>query len=627
MEEEQVAKDAGRWTYRIRQAYQVLQEHVIYQGVFFVLNALAEFFLLELFINPEHLDYGVEILLKNVVLIMAWNLLLTGIFHAVRIALLVSDVFFLIVGAANYFIIAFRGYGIVFMDFYAAKTAMSVAGGYHFHVSTLFLVAVLLEILLFLVVFWGLPKRKHAYRNLKYTFWSLLGMAASALFFLWVNFDTVFFKDVSSLSWDHSIGMRDYGYVLYFVSNAGKAGVEKPAGYSVEAIEKELSKYSLNQTEEKQEQEAPAKDHPNLIMIMNESFADLRELGNLKTDRKIMPFYDSLTENAVKGTAYSSVYGGYTANSEFEFLTGCSKLFFPGSPYLQYIDDYTPSLIQTLKAQGYSEATAVHPYKPSGYNRNRVYPLLGFDQFLSLADFSTENLVRKYVGDKEDYEKIEQLYEQKKQGTSLCVFNVTMQNHNAYDDKEYIFEEPVHITNFKADPSAEQYLSLMHMSDQALEELITYFSKVTEPTMILLFGDHQPHLSDAFYKQVMGKVPVLFSEEEIMMEHKVPFLIWANYDIPERTIEKISLNYLSTLLLQTAGLELTGYEKYLSALQKKLPVISASGCYDAEGKLYHYPDKEPDHQEIQTLLSQYEMINYNYIFDKKNCLSRYFEMP
>ncbi len=627
-EQETEQKKEQSFLKKLGAAYQKVKQHVIYQIVFFILAAFLEFLFLELFINPQSMNYNVEILLKNVLLIAAGNLFLVGIFHAVRPALFLSGLFYLILGIANYFIISFRGYGIVFMDFYAVKTAAGVAGGYHYDISAEFIGLTVLSLLFLAGIFFGLPKRKHSYKNIKFLFISLGGMAFSSLFFLWINFDGTFFRGVSSLSWDHSIGMRDYGYVLYFVSNAGKAGVSKPEGYSEEAVETELSGYVSETDAGETVSEEPTPTHPNLIMIMNESYSDLRVLGELETQPEVMKFYDSLKENTIKGTAYSSVYGGYTANSEFEFLTGCSKLFLPGSAYLQYIDDYMPSLIWNLKKQGYGEAVAVHPYNPSGYNRNRVYPLLGFDRFLSLPDFSGENLVRNYIGDAEDYKKIEELYEKKKKGTSLCVFNVTMQNHNAYDNREYIFKEPVSVKNFIADFQTRQYLSLMHMSDQALEQLVTYFSKVSEPTMILMFGDHQPHLPDDFYKEVMGKVPDLFSDKEVMAKHEVPFLIWANFDIPEQTVEKTSLNYLSALFLKTAGLKLTPFYEYLLELQKKVPVISASGCYDAQGKLLHYSSEEGEtDEEVKNLLHTYSMINYNYVFGDGKKMKKYYELP
>ncbi len=622
------------------------REHALYQACFFVVVTVFSFLLLERFVTPERTVFAPAVLVKNLLIIAAFNLALTGIFHAVRTALMISEVFFLVVGVANYFIIAFRGYGIVFMDFFAVSTAAKVAGGYSYRVSAFFLVTVFLFLLMIVLTYFLLPPRKHRYKDWKMMTISLSGIAVSALFFLWINLSSVFFQDVTSLRWDHSIGMKENGYLLYFLANAGDMSIEEPIGYSAEKVDQILSAYSgdrqkKEQAEErsqenlKKEQEkekstengtAPTKNHPNLIMIMNESFSDLRTLGNLTTDRPVLSFYDSLSENTIKGTAYSSVYGGYTANSEFEFLTGCSKLFFPGSPYLQYITEETPSIISDLKKQGYTEPVAIHPYHASGYNRSRVYSLLGFHEFLSLPDFDGKNLVRDYIGDLEDYQKIEELYEKKKKGTSLCVFNVTMQNHNAYNDKDYVFAEPVRVTSFHADSATNQYLSLMRMSDQALEQLVGYFEKEEEPTIIILFGDHQPHLADSLYRQTMGRTPANFSPEQVMTEHEIPFLIWANYDIEEKAIEKTSINYLSTLFLETAGLKLSDFGCYLKELQKKLPVISASGCYDSTGTLYHYEDGEldADQDEIEKALEEYEMINYSYLFEKEDGLKKYF---
>jgi len=590
---------------------------VCFQAVFFVLFSLLEFIALELFFKVPVWDFSLEIILKNVLIIAFFNLFLMGLFHAIRLPLMISAALFTLLGIANYFVISFRGYGIVFLDLYAVSTAAGVAGGYHYQVEQYFIGALSLNAFLFGMCFL-LPKRRHAYRHPKYMLVSLLGMAASVFFFFWIDSDTVFFKDVSHLTWDHNIGMKNYGYVLYFCSNGGMATVEKPQGYSVEKVDRILSRY------EQKDNTAKHTKSPNLIMVMNESFADLSVLGRVSTNREVLSFYNSLTENTIKGYAESSVYGGYTANSEFEFLTGCTKAFLPGNPYLQYLDDYVPSLVTNLKKQGgYKEAVAVHPYYPSGYNRNRVYPLLGFDRFLSLEDFENNKPVRKFVGDLENYQKIEELYEQKEQGSSLCVFNVTMQNHNPYDDVAYKFENPVSVTNFSTTASVNQYLSLLKMSDDALRQLITYFQDVEEPTIIVFFGDHQPHLPDGFYKEVMGAVPDLFTREQTMQKYLVPFLIWANYDIQEQDVGKVSLNYLSSLMLQAAGLQMSNYNRYLLDLHDKLPSVSANGFYDTEGELHDYGE-EDGNTEYKRLLEEYEMVQYHYLFDGKNRLEKHF---
>lgn len=604
---------------KLKGSWQELRSNIYFQVLFFCLITFFEFVVLEMFFGTSAFSYKPVLILKNVLLLSALNLFLVGSFHSLRLPLLISVAFFMIVGIANYFVTAFRGYGIVFMDLYAVKTAAQVAGGYRYRIGWDFAAACFCDVLLFAACFL-LPKRRHAYRSIRYTLVSLGAMAFAALFCLWISITPYFFRNVSAVAWDHNIGITNYGYVLYFASNAGKATVSEPAGYSAEKADRILSRYSRKKAEG--EKKTHGVKNPNLIMIMNESYADLNVLGTIQTNREVMPFYHSLHKNVIKGYAVSSVYGGYTANSEFEFLTGCTKAFLPGNPYLQYLDDYLPNLITTIKKQSaYREAVAMHPYHPSGYNRNRVYPLLGFDRFLSLTDFDRSSLVRGYVGDSENYRKIEELYEKKEKGTSLCVFNVTMQNHNAYDDRSYQFAEPVQVTNFEASFSVNQYLSLMKMSDNALKELITYFGKVEEPTMIVLFGDHQPHLEDAFYKSVLGTLPSLFSQEQVMKEHTVPFMIWANYDIEEQELPRTSLNYLSGLVLQTANIPMSDYQQYLMELSEKLPSISAGGYYDAKGAIHGYSASDTKYKK---LLNEYEMVQYYYLFDKKHRSDKHF---
>ena len=161
------------------------------------------------------------------------------------------------------------------------------------------------------------------------------------------------------------------------------------------------------------------------------------------------------------------------------------------------------------------------------------------------------------------------------------------------------------------------------MSDDALEELISYFEGVKEPVMVVLFGDHQPHLKDSFYKEVTGSVPDVFSQEQVMKKHRVPFLIWANYDIEEQEIERISLNYLPAFVLKTAGLKMSNFNRYLLDLHEKLPSISASGYYDEKGVLHEYSEEDSEYQE---LLEEYKVVQYHYLFDGKNHLKHHFSV-
>ncbi len=553
--------------------------------IIFMALSFWEFLYLELFLNKAATDFPSDIIIKNVVLIMLVNLMLASILQSIRAAFLISSFLMLVAGIANFFVISFRGYGIVYMDFYAIKTAATVAGGYSYSITPYFLAGCFTGAAGILMCRYLPRRQKGGYFGRKQLSKSLAGIAICLAFTAWINFDATFFKGVSSITWDQILS----------------------------AYETEEDYSGNTKTGQK---------NPNIIMIMNESFSDLRVLGDYQTDIDVMPFYDSLKENTIKGYVQSSVYGGYTSNSEFEFLTGCSKVFLPGNPYLQYMDDYLPSVISNIKShEGYDEAVAIHPYNASGYNRNRVYPLLHFDRFLSAADFENPVLVRDYISDLSSYQKIEELYENKKEGSSLCVFNVTMQNHNPYNNTSYKFKDSVHVTSFPAGMQAEQYLSLMKMSDDALEQLITYFQNVDEPVIILLFGDHQPHLPDLFYKDLMGKMPLQFTQEDTMLKHKVPFLIWANYDIPEMFIERASINYLSSIFLDAAGLKSSNFNRYLLDLYKKLPAISAAGSYDSAGTLH---EKRERNNKYAQLMKEYEIVQYNYLFDDGNRLDKHF---
>ncbi len=587
------------------------------QALLFIVLGFLEFLSIEIFLSHNPLEMEINLIIKNLVLYLAFNLVLLSLFHRMRPAMLVSAVFVLVLGITNYLLQLFRGYALVFMDLYALQTAMTVAGQYSFEWNACFGVGVALGMINIALCFLFPPKR-NKYFDKRICLASAVGLAASAFFFFWLYSSSAFFYNVSELTWDHRVGIHDYGYLLYVTANAGNVRISEPSGYSPEKAEEILSRYMDSKITET----VPEKQNPNIIMIMNVAYSDLRVLGgDFYTNQPAMPFYDSLQENTIKGYAEASVYGGYTANSEFEFLTGCSKAFLPGNPYLQYITGKLPGLITVLRQQqGYEKATAMHPYNPSGYSRNRVYPLMGFDEFLSLEDFSAPEYIRGYASDSWDYQKLCELYEEKEPGTSLCLFNVTMQNHNPYT-ADWQSDNPVKISDWLEDQKVNQYLSLIRKSDDALKELFSYFETQSEPTLILVFGDHQPHLPDQFYGQVMDKFPMQFEDEEVMKEHLVPYLLWANYDIPERTTETTSLNYLSCLLLETAGLRTTAFQRFLSDMEKHLPSISANGYYDAEGKMGTIEKPEG---EAKSWLAEYEILQYYYLFDTEHRKNKYF---
>ena len=121
-------------------------------------------------------------------------------------------------------------------------------------------------------------------------------------------------------------------------------------------------------------------------------------------------------------------------------------------------------------------------------------------------------------------------------------------------------------------PKADQYLSLMKESDEAFRELLEYFKECEEPTMILLFGDHQPGVEDEFFDEIAGKASSQMSAPEQLVWYQTPFIIWTNYGQPYQDLGDLGAVYLSSYLLKLAGLRLTPYHQFLLEMAESLPV-------------------------------------------------------
>ena len=345
---------------------------------------------------------------------------------------------------------------------------------------------------------------------------------------------------------------------------------------------------------------------------MNESFSDLKVLGDLQTTGEYMGYLNSLSENTVKGNLYVPIRGGLTSNSEFEFITGFTCAFLPTGTiaYQTVIRDGTYNLGQVLNEQGY-HTTFMHPYFANGWNRNGVYRNFQFDQSIFLEDMELDkekDYVRAYVSDEANYKKIIEQYEMRKaEGEKMFLFDVTMQNHGGYasglNDVQVV--EPL-----PNDAESAEYLSLIKKSDEAFQTLTEYFSQVETPTVILMFGDHQPALNNLTNALQEGT-----AEEDVagkMEEYCVPFVVWANYDIEEKYYDGISVNFLQTILMETAGLPLDDYQIYLQELMKEYPVITNMGVRDAAGTWYKFEEAK----EFERL-KEYSFVQYWRLIENK----------
>lgn len=549
----------------------------------------------------------IRIQLLNIVLFELIMALLLFLFGKLKTALRCQTILFMIIGLANYYVLEFRSAPIMPWDILSIGTAASVANNFKYTLSkeTVFvLIGFVILILLESKVTLELKKD-----------WRIrVGGVLASFALLWgftamLHQDSTVarFKLYDKLFTPTVMSKRD-GTAVAFLMELKYIVVEKPDGYNKEDAAALLASYDTNDTES-------AAHTPNIIVIMNEAFSDLSVLGDFETNEDYMPFLHSLmqegTPNTISGHLNVSVLGGNTANTEFEFLTGNTMAFLPqGSvAYQQYVKSNDYSIATYLKSKGY-DTIAMHPYNASGWDRDKVYPLLGFDTFYSLKDWINPVKIRKYVSDQSCYDKIIELYEQKDANTPFFLFNVTMQNHSSYSEEYDNFHPDITVegTSSKILPN---YLSLIKLSDQALCNLIEYFSKADEDTVIVFFGDHQPSNSVAApVWKLNGRSGDSLTEEEEARRYKVPFIIWANYDIEAASNVETSANYLGSHVLRAAGLPLYDYRNYLSQLEGQYPILTAIRAENAQG--ISTPVKD-----VKSTLQDYMTLQYYNIFSQK----------
>lgn len=540
-----------------------------------------------------------------------------GIFGNTRFSLPLVSLFFYSLSVAETFVMEFRQNPIMLWDIFSLPTALSVAQNYHFSFSMEMKTAgmVLLNINYLFLFF---PLRA---RGLKQRLAAGIGS-----FGLLATYVSVFFRQIVP-AWALVINMwamqesyDTYGYILATAVSAQYLVKKPPRGYSHAHLQ-ELAEKIENGTYFAGESISENKGiRPvNLICIMNESLADLRVAGEFTTNKDYFPFLHGLTENTVKGSLCVPVFGAMTSNTEFEFLTGDSMALFPvnTTAYQFYVRPDTKSLVSTLKAQGY-RAVAMHPYPPENWNRDKCYASMGFDAFLSWDDFLGSEVLRYYVSDRGNYQKIiEEVEKKESPSDKLFIFNVTMQNHGGYDEVNESFPHEIYLTgeNRGKFPKTDQYLSLMLESDRAFQELTEYFSRVDEPTMLVMFGDHQPGIEEEFYNHIAGRPSGEIPDEEHLIWYQTPLVIWTNYSQPSQDLGKLGAVYLSSYVLERANLSMSPFQRFLGRMSKKLPVIHPIGCYGQDGAYYTWEEARSASCPFSTLVQDYEGMVYNHSLD------------
>jgi len=301
-----------------------------------------------------------------------------------------------------------------------------------------------------------------------------------------------------------------------------------------------------------------ADTRPDIVVIQSESFFDPAIMNGYE-DAGFNPNLHRLARQGTSGFMQVPTFGGGTIRTEFEVLTGMSLRYLDGVqfPYLQINQPVIPSLVRTLRDAGY-RTTAVHGADPAVWDRARAFRSIGFDRFLSIADFPADAPTDgRYMADSAMTDKIlEQLDDQ---GPPQFLFAISIEAHGSYDvspgaDPEVrdAIPVPASVTDPAARLKLRNFIYHMRHADSELGRLVAALKKRSRPTLVVFYGDHLPGLLDA-YRQTG------FVDGRDHQAQKVPWLMVETHGVRKPQRQDTAAWMLPGIILDRIGIRNAQY--------------------------------------------------------------------
>ena len=424
-------------------------------------------------------------------LIVGCSYSLALLFRKQKSLLVLFTLFWLTLGIINGVILTFRVTPFTSSDLLLLKDGVNVASKYLSLLALAVLVALLeLVIVVLAVLAFRIPAVKKR-PKLPYSVTAILCTFLAAWGLIFVGQKTELletkFRELSQ-------SYKRNGFLYCFGASLIDVGISRPEEYSTEAIEG-LTDEALG------DGEVFDSNRPNIVVVQLESFFDVNRLKDIEFSENPLPNLTQLSKRCASGFLSVPVIGAGTVNSEFEMLTGMNiDDFGIGEyPYKTVLKEKTcESLAYNLKSYGY-KAYAIHNHEGSFYERNLVYPNLGFDVFDSVEYMWPEGYTAM------EWSKDSVLTGEIEKALSATaekdfVFAVAVQSHGSYPSEPDV-EYEHHVTATSSVIEDENYLNQINYYanqiyevDQFVGDLWNMLRKRREPTILVMYGDHCPSL-------------------------------------------------------------------------------------------------------------------------------------
>ncbi len=357
---------------------------------------------------------------------------------------------------------------------------------------------------------------------------------------------------------------KDKGIVYSFIHNIGANGIKKPDGFNLNEMKtldsRQMGKLPLNG------EKNPLKC--NVVIIMGEAYADISksDFFTFKSEKDDpMRYYKELEEQSImSGHIVVSGFGGGTANTEYDVLTGCPTTLLNDTtlPSFYTVREPLKSVTSILNNNGY-KSIGIHPGHDWFYNRRNVYEHLGFEKSLFNTDFEKPKMLAGLISEDDTTKKLINIYNNKDKNFPLFEYCVTIQNHGPYTPDKYPDREINYNFTCKEDVNKEVfstyavYFEGIRDMDKQIHSLSEIFNKNKEPVIFVYYGDHLPYLlpdNGGFNEMHYGLGNDL---DGLLKLYSVPYFIWAN-DKAKSLFSKEKINKLAKFKDQNINASFVG---------------------------------------------------------------------
>lgn len=503
-----------------------------------------------------------------------------------KTSITIVTIFNLIFAIVNKIVFVERGLPFVLSDITVIGTAVKFIDKLSFNIEPSSIIAMIVGILFIFVIHFVYRNEKEVKSNLALIPFLVFGF----LFIFGVNLNYDF---ASILFFNPKENYLVNGQVIGVYKQLGTIFGEnkRPDGYSKEKALEILERYPAT--------EETNPENVNVIFILDEAYSDLRTIYDLDNVDDYIPYYNSLTENTMKGLFKVAALGGQTANVEWEVLTGNTMAFqvMNSMPFISNIKEDVPSVVREFNDMGYN-TTGFHSYDSTGYSRTSVYDRLGFKNRFFKEDMEKydEYLTEDYPTDRDTFKNFMRFVDINAEKQFSLI--VTMQNHYPYGT--YNGDDLIMYSKFRDENS---YFNRMHHTDIALEEFLNELKNCKQKTIVVFFGDHQPAFIDRYKKY-----------EDVSKQYYTSYMIWANYDIEEKQDMYLSPNFVPSYVLDLIGKKKSSYDNFVSYVHSQIYYMNHQDYTTYDGNTYLINDKNGP---CYDLLNEYKIVQYYHMYDEE----------